>query len=45
MSFHGIDLYIEYLNIEYLKFRADLNFGVIGAIGTLVTKRDFILFG
>ena len=35
--------------IEYLKCRADLNFevdfGVNGAIGTIVTKWDLILFG
>ena len=35
--------------IEYLKCRADLNFevdfGVDGAIGTIGTKWDIILFG
>ena len=35
--------------IEYLMCRADLNFevdfGVNGDIGTIVTKRDLILFG
>ena len=35
--------------IEYLKCKADLNFevefGVNGAIGTIVTKWDLILFG
>ena len=34
---------------EYLKCRADLNFevdfGVNGAIGTIVTKWDLIVFG
>ena len=38
-----------WLTIEYLKCRADLNFevdfGVNGAIGTIVTKWDLILFG
>ena len=37
------------VTIEYLKCRADLNFnvdfGVNGAIGAIVTKRDPILFG
>ena len=37
------------MTIEYLKCRADLNFevdfGVNGAIGTIVTKWDYILFG
>ena len=36
------------MTIEYLKCRADLNFegdfDVNGAIGTIVTKWDFILF-
>ena len=37
------------MNIEYLKCRADLNFevdfGVNGAIGTIVTEWDPIAFG
>ena len=37
------------MTIEYLKCRADLNFevdfGVNGAIGAIVTKWDLILFG
>ena len=37
------------MTIEYLKCRADLNFevdfGVHGAIGTIVTKWDLIIFG
>ena len=37
------------MTIEYLKYIADLNFehdfGVNGAIGTIVTKWDLILFG
>ena len=37
------------ITIEYLKYRADLNFevdfGVNGAIGTMVTKWDLNLFG
>ena len=37
------------MNIEYLKCRADLNFevdfGVNGAIGTIVTEWDLIAFG
>ena len=37
------------MTIEYLKCRADLNievdFGVNGTIGTIVTKWDFIVFG
>ena len=37
------------MTIEYLKYRADLNFevdfGVNGAIGTIVTKWDLILIG
>ena len=37
------------MTIEYLKFRADLNFevdfGVNDAIGAIVTKWDLILFG
>ena len=36
-------------DLEYLKCRADLkfevDFGVNGAIGTIVTKWDLILFG
>ena len=36
------------MTIEYLKSRADLNvkvdFGVYGAIGTIVTKWDVIIF-
>ena len=37
------------MTIEYLKFTADLNFevdfGVNGAIGTILTEWDLILFG
>ena len=37
------------MTIEYLKCKADLNFevdfGVNGAIGTIATKRDLLLFG
>ena len=37
------------MTIEYLKCRADLNFevdfGVNGAIGAIVTRWDFISFG
>ena len=37
------------MTIEYLKCRADLNFevdfGVNGAIGKIVTKWDLIVFG
>ena len=37
------------MTMEYLKCRADLNFevdfGVNGAIGAIVTKWDLILFG
>ena len=37
------------MTIEYLKYRADLkfevDFGVSGAIGTIVTKWDLILYG
>ena len=37
------------MTIEYLKCRADLNFevdfGVNGAIGMIVTKWDLIVFG
>ena len=37
------------MTIEYLKRKADLNFevdfGVKGAIGTIVTKWDLIVFG
>ena len=37
------------MTIEYLMCRADLNFevdfGVNGAIGTIVTKWDLIVFG
>ena len=37
------------MTIEHLKCRADLNFevdfGVNGVIGTIVTKWDLILFG
>ena len=39
----------RWLTLEYLKCRVDLNFevdfGVNGAIGTIVTKRKMILFG
>ena len=38
-----------WMTVEYLKCRADLNFeadfGENGAIGTIVTKWDLILFG
>ena len=39
------------MNIEYLKYRADLNFkfdinfGVNGTIGTIVSKWGLLLFG
>ena len=37
------------MTIEYLTYRGDLNlevdFGVNGAIGTIVTKWDIIVFG
>ena len=33
------------MTIEYLKCRADLNFGVNDAIGTIGTKWDLILLG
>ena len=39
---HGMT--IEYLNRE-ADLNVELNFGVNGAIGTIVTKWDLILFG
>ena len=45
----GTEAWDDYQFIQYLTCRADLNFevdfGVNGAIGTIVTKWDLIVFG